>query len=154
MRIDVAHDTVGFILIIMGLAGIKSRNSMFKKAFILSIAGCAASILGQFINCVSWTGGEATMYSISIGLTVIFAIYFSYYFNEALVLESKVQSKEAVTRSYRISWMALAIVTFGHFIIFKSEITGFAILAQALVGVCVLYYCITVFTTVGQLCEG
>lgn len=153
MRFDIAHDTIGFLLIIFALNGMKSRNSLFKKTFFIAIGGFIASIAGQFINCVSWESGADTMYSISIGLTVIFAIYLCYYFTEALILESKVQSREAVTRNYRITWLAFAALTFGQFIIFKSEISGLAILAQALVGVASIYYCVTVFSTSRQLYE-
>ena len=94
-----------------------------------------------------------SMLTISLGITVIFAIYFTYYFTEALIMESNIQEKSAVTRNYQMTWLILSAAVFAHFMIFGSTISLYSILVEALVGICALYYCFTVYSSSKQLYE-
>ena len=76
----------------------KELNSRFKKGMFLSLAGLAGAILSQYLIARDWPVPE-TMYSIAIGISVVFAIYFTYYYTEALVMEARIQEKTAVTRN-------------------------------------------------------
>ena len=77
VRLDVSSDVIGFILIICGMQGFRTLNSLSKKAFVVSWLGLIGAIVSQVINSLSWPSDVAsTMYSISIGISVIFAHYF------------------------------------------------------------------------------
>jgi uncharacterized membrane protein YgcG len=93
------------------------------------------------------------MYSIAIGISVVFAIYFTYYYTEALVMEARIQEKNAVTRNYQVTWLLLAAAIFIHYFAFKSATTMWSILVEALIVVLSLYYCFSVFSTSRQLYE-
>lgn len=151
--IDVTNDCIGFLLIVLGSIPMMKRNSLFKKAGIVSIVGLAACVIAQVINFIDWQEAAATMLSISMGITVIFAIYFTYYFTEALVMESNVQEKSAATRNYQMTWLILSAAIFVHFMAFGSSITLYSILVEAVVGICALYYCFSVYSSSRQLYE-
>ena len=85
ITIDIANDCIGFLLIILGAVHMMNRNSLFKKAGVVSVIGLIASVIAQAINFVDWQDAAQTMSAISMGITVIFAIYFTYYFTEALI---------------------------------------------------------------------
>ena len=147
INIDVTNDCVGFLLIIIGVLPMINRNSRFKKS------GFIASVIAQIINFIDWQEAAGSMLTISLGITVIFAIYFTYYFTEALIMESNIQEKSAVTRNYQMTWLILSAAVFAHFMIFGSTISLYSILVEALVGICALYYCFTVYSSSKQLYE-
>ena len=153
INIDVTNDCVGFLLIIIGVLPMINRNSRFKKSGIVAIVGFIASVIAQVINFIDWQEAAGSMLTISLGITVIFAIYFTYYFTEALIMESNIQEKSAVTRNYQMTWLILSAAVFAHFMIFGSTISLYSILVEALVGICALYYCITVYSSSKQLYE-
>ena len=152
-NIDVTNDCVGFLLIIIGVLPMINRNSRFKKSGIVAIVGFIASVIAQIINFIDWQEAAGSMLTISLGITVIFAIYFTYYFTEALIMESNIQEKSAVTRNYQMTWLILSAAVFAHFMIFGSTISLYSILVEALVGICALYYCFTVYSSSKQLYE-
>ena len=147
INIDVTNDCVGFLLIIIGVLPMINRNSRFKKS------GIIASVIAQVINFIDWQEAAGSMLTISLGITVIFAIYFTYYFTEALIMESNIQEKSAVTRNYQMTWLILSAAVFAHFMMFGSTISLYSILVEALVGICALYYCFTVYSSSKQLYE-
>lgn len=153
VNIDVTNDCIGFLLIVIGILPMMNRNSLFKKAGIVSIVGLIACVISQIINFIDWKEVAGTMLSISIGITVIFAIYFTYYFTEALVMESNVQEKSAVTRNYQLTWLILSASVFVHFMAFGATISLYSILLEAIVGICAIYYCFSVYTSSKQLYE-
>lgn len=153
INIDVTNDCVGFLLIIIGVLPMINRNSRFKKSGIVAIVGFIASVIAQIINFIDWQEAAGSMLTISLGITVIFAIYFTYYFTEALIMESNIQEKSAVTRNYQMTWLILSAAVFAHFMIFGSTISLYSILVEALVGICALYYCFTVYSSSKQLYE-
>ena len=122
VNIDISNDIVGYILIFLGINNMKELNSRFKKGMFLS------------------------MYSIAIGISVVFAIYFTYYYTEALVMEARIQEKTAVTRNYQITWLLMSAGIFVHYFAFKSTITMWSILVEALIAVITIYYCFLVFS--------
>ena len=134
INIDVTNDCVGFLLIIIGVLPMINRNSRFKKS------GIVAIVVAQVINFIDWQEAAGSMLTISLGITVIFAIYFTYYFTEALIMESNIQEKSAVTRNYQMTWLILSAAVFAHFMIFGSTISLYSILVETLVGICHLYY--------------
>ena len=83
----------------------------------------------------------------------MFAIYFTYYYTEALVMEARIQEKSAVTRNYQVTWLLLSAGIFVHYFAFKSSITMASILVEALIAIMTLYYCFSVFSTSKQLYE-
>lgn len=74
VNIDISNDIVGYILIFLGINNMKELNSRFKKGMFLSLAGLAGAILSQYLIARDWPVPE-TMYSIAIGISVVFAIY-------------------------------------------------------------------------------
>ena len=68
-------------------------------------------------------------------------------------MESNSQEKSAVTRNYQMTWLILSAAVFAHFMIFGSTISLYSILVEALVGICALYYCFTVYSSSKQLYE-
>ena len=93
-----------------------NRNSRFKKSGIVAIVGFIASVIAQIINFIDWQEAAGSMLTISLGITVIFAIYFTYYFTEALIMESNIQEKSAVTRNYQMTWLILSAAVFAYLV--------------------------------------
>lgn len=153
VHIDVTNDIVGYILIFLGMKDLKSLNSRFKKGMCLSAAGLVFAVISQYLISRDWPSSPETMYSIAIGLSVVFAIYFTYYYTEALIMEARIQEKNAVTRNYQITWLLLSAGIFIHYFAFKSSITFYSILVEALITVIAIYYCFSVFSTSRQLYE-
>lgn len=152
VRLDVSSDVIGFILIICGMQGFRTLNSLSKKAFVVSWLGLIGAIVSQVINSLSWPSDIAsTMYSISIGISVIFSIYFTYYFIEALMLEAKVQDKQAVTRNYQIMWFVLAAVIFAHYFIFMSSVSVQSTVVEVIVVIIAMYTCLNIKNSAKQL---
>jgi len=143
VHIDITNDIVGYILIFIGMKDLKSLNSRFKKGMILSVAGLISAVLSQYLISRDWPSSPETMYSIAIGISVVFAIYFTYYYTEALIMEARIQEKNAVTRNYQIK--------IGR--AFKASTTVYSILVEALIIVITIYYCFSVFSTSKQLYE-
>ena len=77
VHIDITNDIVGYILIFIGMKDLKSLNSRFKKGMILSVAGLISAVLSQYLISRDWPSSPETMYSIAIGISVVFAIYFN-----------------------------------------------------------------------------
>ena len=121
VNIDISNDIVGYILIFLGINNMKELNSRFKKGMFLSLAGLAGAILSQYLIARDWPVPE-TMYSIAIGISVVFAIYFTYYYTEALVMEARIQEKTAVTRNYQITWLLMSAGIFVQYFAIKSTI--------------------------------
>ena len=138
----VVHKLVAEVIEEMGLE---------DKAIGISPVGCAVFIY-NYLD-IDWQEAAGSMLTISLGITVIFAIYFTYYFTEALIMESNIQEKSAVTRNYQMTWLILSAAVFAHFMIFGSTISLYSILVEALVGICALYYCFTVYSSSKQLYE-
>lgn len=153
IRIDVTNDTLGFALIILGSKDFKKLNSLAKKSFVVAILGFIGAIASQLINCLAWDSTiEDTMHSIAIGISVIFAIYYTYYFIEALMMEAKVQGRQAATRNYQVIWFVVAALVFAHYFIFMSTISLQSTVTEALIVIVAMYSCLTIKNTAKQLC--
>ena len=159
VHIDITNDIVGYILIFIGMnLGATEEptdffNSRLKKGMILSVAGLISAVLSQYLISRDWPSSPETMYSIAIGISVVFAIYFTYYYTEALIMEARIQEKNAVTRNYQITWLLLSVGIFIHYFAFKASTTVYSILVEALIIVITIYYCFSVFSTSKQLYE-
>lgn len=150
---DITNDIIGFVLIILGMKDLRTLNSRFKKGFVMSLLGLLASAASQLIMVIDWKEAESSMLTAAIGLGVIFNIYFTYYFTEALILTAKAQEKLAVTRNYQSSWLLLSGCLFVHYFVFKANTSIGSILLEALIAVLAFFYCYTVYTTSKQLYE-
>lgn len=151
--VDAANDLIGFLLIIIGVLPMRHQNSIFKKSFFVSILGLIAAVVSQAINCIEWITHPEDMHAVAMGLPIIFTIYFTYYFTEAMIMESRVQEKSAVTHNYRISWFVLSASIFAHYFLFKTNISIASIMVKAVVAMCALYYCYLIYSTARQLYE-
>lgn len=151
INFDITNDIIGFALIIPGALSLRKLNSRFNKSFIISIIGLIAAVFSQIIKCMDWGSATTSTVTAATGLTVIFAIYFTYYFTEGMIMESKVQEKLAVARNYQISWFILSISIFAHYVIFLSKVSFASIAVEALVGICAIYYCFSVSNTCKEL---
>ena len=138
------------------------KNSLFVligiflicTRFWISIGSVHIDITNDIVGYILiFIGMKDLMYSIAIGISVVFAIYFTYYYTEALIMEARIQEKNAVTRNYQITWLLLSAGIFIHYFAFKASTTVYSILVEALIIVITIYYCFSVFSTSKQLYE-
>ena len=151
VRIDLFSDIIAYILILIGIMPLINRNNLFKKSKNTAIKGLLVSIFVQAINCIDFGDATTNVDTFTKGLVTIFAIYFTYYFTESIMLESKTQDKAALTRNFRITWSILGIFIFVNYIAFVSTISFLQIGLQAITLLCALYYSSTILTGCSQL---
>ncbi len=149
--VDVCSDIVGYILIIIGILPLAIRNVMFKKSRNMAFIGLLVSIGCQGANFIDWGETASTATTVVSAFSTIFTIYFTYYFSEALILEAKFQDKSATTRSLRVTWALFGVLIFVHYIAFMSNVSIAALIVQAVVAICGIYYCSQVLTACNQL---
>ena len=149
--IDLFNDTIAFILIIIGGLPLSNRNIEFKKARNVMILGLFLTIIGQIFSIYNSIKGGNDIIAIYTGFSTIAGIYFTYYFNEALVLESQFQEKLAVTRSFKLIWAILGILMFCNFLAIMSGKNMMIIIVKAVTVIYAIYYCSVVLTGCKQL---
>lgn len=149
--IDVCSDIIAYILIIIGIMPLTKRNIMFKKSRNVSFVGLVAAIGCQAVSFIDWGDTASTVTTTVSALSTIFTIYFTYYFSEAIILEAKFQDKSATTRSLRITWALFGVFIFVHYIAFMSNVSIAALIVQAVVAICGIYYCSQILTACNQL---
>jgi phosphatidylserine synthase len=149
--IDVCSDIIAYILIIIGIMPLTKRNIMFKKSRSVSFVGLVAAIGCQAVSLIDWGDTASTVTTTVSALSTIFTIYFTYYFSEAIILEAKFQDKSATTRSLRVTWALFGVFIFVHYIAFMSNVSIAALIVQAVVAICGIYYCSQILTACNQL---
>lgn len=149
--IDVCSDIIAYILIIIGIMPLTKRNIMFKKSRNVSFVGLVAAIGCQAVSFIDWGDTASTVTTTVSALSTIFTIYFTYYFSEAIILEAKFQDKSASTRSLRVTWALFGVFIFVHYIAFMSNVSIAALIVQAVVAICGIYYCSQILTACNQL---
>lgn len=149
--IDVCSDIIAYILIIIGIMPLTKRNIMFKKSRNVSFVGLVAAIGCQAVSFIDWGDTASTVTTTVSALSTIFTIYFTYYFSEAIILEAKFQDKSATTRSLRVTWALFGAFIFVHYIAFMSNVSIAALIVQAVVAICGIYYCSQILTACNQL---
>ena len=149
--IDVCSDIIAYILIIIGIMPLTKRNIMFKKSRNVSFVGLVAAIGCQAVSFIDWGDTASTVTTTVSALSTIFTIYFTYYFSEAIILEAKFQDKSATTRSLRVTWALFGVFIFVHYIAFMSNLSIAALIVQAVVAICGIYYCSQILTACNQL---
>lgn len=149
--IDVCSDIIAYILIIIGIMPLTKRNIMFKKSRNVSFVGLVAAIGCQAVSFIDWGDTASTVTTAVSALSTIFTIYFTYYFSEAIILEAKFQDKSATTRSLRVTWALFGVFIFVHYIAFMSNVSIAALIVQAVVAICGIYYCSQILTACNQL---
>lgn len=149
--IDVCSDIIAYILIIIGIMPLTKRNIMFKKSRNVSFLGLVAAIGCQAVSFIDWGDTASTVTTTVSALSTIFTIYFTYYFSEAIILEAKFQDKSATTRSLRVTWALFGVFIFVHYIAFMSNVSIAALIVQAVVAICGIYYCSQILTACNQL---
>ena len=127
------------------------RNIMFKKSRNVSFVGLVAAIGCQAVSFIDWGDTASTVTTTVSALSTIFTIYFTYYFSEAIILEAKFQDKSATTRSLRVTWALFGVFIFVHYIAFMSNVSIAALIVQAVVAICGIYYCSQILTACNQL---
>ena len=152
--IDVCSDIIAYILIIIGIMPLTKRNIMFKKSRNVSFVGLVAAIGCQAVSFIDWGDTASTVTTTVSALSTIFTIYFTYYFSEAIILEAKFQDKSATTRSLRVTWALFGVFIFVHYIAFMSNVSIAALIVQAVVAICGIYYCSQILTACNQLYIG
>lgn len=151
--LDISNDIIGYFLIIMGMKDLRTMNSRFKKCFFYTLLGFAGAIASQVIMVIDWGKSEAVMLSIAIGIGVAFAIYITYYFTEALVLEAKARERIGAVRNYQFAWVMMGIVMFANYFIFKSRVSTYSILFSIFLSILVAYYCFLINSSSSQIFE-
>lgn len=149
--IDVCSDIIAYILIIIGIIPLAIRNVMFKKSRNMAFIGLIVSLGCQAANCIDWGDTASTVTTVVSAFSTIFTIYFTYYFSEAIILEAKFQDKSAITRSLRVTWALFGVLIFVHYIAFMSNVSIAALIVQAVVAICGIYYCSQILTACNQL---
>lgn len=149
--IDVCSDIIAYILIIIGIMPLTKRNIMFKKSRNVSFVGLVAAIGCQAVSFIDWGDTASTVTTTVSAFSTIFTIYFTYYFSEAIILEAKFQDKSATTRSLRVTWALFGVFIFVHYIAFMSNVSIAALIVQAVVAICGIYYCSQILTACNQL---
>ena len=149
--IDGCSDIIAYILIIIGIMPLTKRNIMFKKSRNVSFVGLVAAIGCQAVSFIDWGDTASTVTTTVCALSTIFTIYFTYYFSEAIILEAKFQDKSATTRSLRVTWALFGVFIFVHYIAFMSNVSIAALIVQAVVAICGIYYCSQILTACNQL---
>ena len=144
-------DVIAYILIIIGIMPLTKRNIMFKKSRNVSFVGLVAAIGCQAVSFIDWGDTASTVTTTVSALSTIFTIYFTYYFSEAIILEAKFQDKSATTRSLRVTWALFGVFIFVHYIAFMSNVSIAALIVQAVVAICGIYYCSQILTACNQL---
>lgn len=142
--IDIFNDILAFVLIAIGGFPLSGRNSVFKKSARIIVIGLILTVAAQLLSIQSEVLGLSNIVTIMCGFSVIVNIYYTYYFNEGLILEAKFQEKEALTRSIRIIWALYGILVFLSFIATMAGIRVITIAANALS----LVYCIFYVTNI------
>lgn len=152
VNIDISNDIVGYILIFLGINNMKELNSRFKKGMILSLAGLAGAILSQYLIARDLLcARDYVFYSNRYQCRICYIFYLLLY--RSPCHGSKDTRKTAVTRNYQITWLLMSAGIFIHYFAFKSTITMWSILVEALIAVITIYYCFLVFSTSRQLYE-
>lgn len=142
-KIDIFSDVLAYIIILIGISHIAVRNNIFKKCKSTSIKGLIAAVAVQAVHCVSFGVAQANADLFMMGVMTIFFIYFTYYFTEGIALEAKMQDKSAVARNFKITWGVFGVFIFAYYIILNFISAGsiVAILVQAVLVICAIYYC-------------
>ena len=142
-KIDIFSDVLAYIIILIGISHIAVRNNIFKKCKSTSIKGLIAAVAVQAIHCVSLGVAQANADLFMMGVMTIFFIYFTYYFTEGIALEAKMQDKSAVARNFKLTWGVFGVFIFAYYIILNFISAGsiVAILVQAVLVICAIYYC-------------
>lgn len=140
--IDIFSDAIAFILILCAMLPMAKDNETFKKSKNIAFIGLGLTLLGTYVSIFM---SKANTLGIVAGLTTIATIYFTYYFNEALMLQATNLERAALTRSLRIVWLIFGGLTFVKYLAMTSDSSVLSIAAQALTAIYTIYYCITLF---------
>lgn len=142
---DIFNDILAFILIAIGGFPLTKRNNTFKKSGRIIVIGLILTIFAQVLSIASASLELTNIVTIMCGLSVIVNIYYTYYFNEGLILEAKFQEKEALTRSLRLIWALYGILVFLSFIATMSGIYMITIIANLLSLMFCIFYVSNIF---------
>jgi len=143
VTVDIFSDVIAYILIIAGISHVTVRNNIFKKCKSTAIKGLIAAVLVQGAHCIDLGEYQSNADLFMAGVMTIFYIYFTYYFTEGVALEAKMQDKSAVSRSFKVTWGVFGVFIFAYYILLNFVSAGSlaAILVQAVLVICAVYYC-------------
>jgi hypothetical protein len=149
--VDVFNDILAFVLIAVGGFPLAKRNNVFQKSARMIVMGLILTIGAQLLSIYAGVLELGNIVTIMCGLSVIVNIYYTYYFNEGLMLEAKFQEKEALTRSLRLIWALYGILVFLSFIATMAGIRVITIAANALSLIYCIFYVSNIMSIAKQL---
>lgn len=136
---------VGSVIILVGISYLNRTSVLLKKVRKYTIISIPFAVLSTFISYIN-TQGFVTLAAASIGISVFFFIYITYYLTESLIDRAKTINQLAAVRSFRVVWTLCGIVTFIYFMaasttgIYPIIITA----GRAILLLCTIYYCFTI----------
>lgn len=149
--IDLFNDILAFLLIAAGGFPLAERNKMFARSSRMIVIGLILTVAAQVLSVFADSLGLVNIVTIMSGFSVIVNIYYTYYFNEGLVLEAKFQEKEALTRSLRLIWALYGILVFLSFIATMAGVNVIVIAANAISLIYCIFYVSNVMNISKQL---
>ncbi len=152
ITVDIFHDTVGFILIIVGANGLAGVNTFFKKTRKYAIIGIVASILVQWFNTMDFSEYANEAAAVKTGLIAFCFIYVTYYFTEGVIEVAKIGNNLAVTRNFRMGWLVFAGTYFLYFLALMSGVANLAFIVMVITYIAGMYHVLTVYNGTKSLC--
>lgn len=151
--IDIFHDTVGFILIVVGVSGFCSTNSFFKKTRVYAIIGIVFSVLVQWFNTMDFSEHANEAAAVKTGLVAFCFIYVTYYFTEGIIDMARVSNNLAMTRNFRMGWLVFAGSYFLYFLALMSGVGYLAFIVMIVTYIAGMYHVLTLYKQAGPLFE-
>lgn len=151
VAIDVLHDAIGFVLIVVGASGMTEGGSFFKKTRNYAIGGIVAAVLVQWFNTMDFSEYANEAAAVKIGLIAFFFIYVTYYFTEGIIDYAKVNNNSAATRSFRMGWLVFAATYFLYFLALMSGVGNLGLIVNVAMYVAGLYHIFNMYNSVKVL---
>lgn len=149
--VDLFHDTVGYVLILIAMTELALRSKLFKKVRKFAFMGIASSLFVQFLNTLDFTEYAASAETVKYGINVFVFIYATYYFTQALILEAQDQNCLAAVKNFQVTWMVFGGSLFLNFIALMSGIGNLSIIVTIISYLAGLHYAYTTYTACSSL---
>lgn len=147
VAIDVFHDVIGFILIVVGASGMLEGGTFFKKTRNNAIGGIVAAGLVQWFNTMDFSENANEAAAFKVGLVAFFFIYVTFYFTEGIMEYAKMNNNFAATRSFRMGWLVFAATYFLHFLAIMSGVSNIGLIANVAMYVTGLYHIFNMYNS-------
>lgn len=145
--IDIFHDAIGFILIIIGANGMATANNLFKKTRFYAILGVVAAGLVQWFDTMDFSDYANEAAAVKFGLVAFCFIYVTYYFTEGIIEYAKAANNLAATRSFRMGWLVFAGTYFMCFLALMSGVANISLIINIIMYVAGLYHIFNMYNS-------